>query len=189
LLGGYRSWLPIVALAILVISLQTYFIGFTTYLPQYYESQGNSLSYAGGFSSLYLFFAAVGSFVGGSLSDRFPRRMVAVLSMLMIAPLSFFTLRAGGWAILTMLSMLLELATNISFPILLLIGQEVMPGGRSGAGGYSFGLAFLARTASIPLVGLVADNVGLLETLTGIGILPVIVVGLFWLLPGESSPE
>jgi FSR family fosmidomycin resistance protein-like MFS transporter len=187
LLGGYRSWLPIVALAVLVISVQTYYFGFTTYLPQYYEAQGNSLSYAGGFSSLFLFFAAIGSFVGGALSDNFPRRMVAVISMLLIAPLSFLTLRAGG-PLLALLSILLGLTTNISFPILLLIGQEVMPGGRNSAGGYSFGLAFLARTASIPMVGWLADSIGLLETLTTIGILPVVVVGLFWLLPGEASP-
>jgi FSR family fosmidomycin resistance protein-like MFS transporter len=107
--------------------------------------------------------------------------------MLLIAPLSFLVLRAEG-LLLGVLSILLGLMSNISFPILLIIGQEVMPGGRSGSGGYAFGLTFLGRTASIPMIGWLADSFGLLETLTIVGILPLIVVGLFWLLPREPSP-
>ena len=189
LLGGRRLLLPIAAYIIVVAVYQLFQGGFSTYLPQFYEEQGNSLTYAGQFSGLYLFFGAVGSFAGGMLVDRFSRRWVAITSFLLIAPFSFLILRSGGGIGLGALSIILGLLSNLSLPILLLIGQEVLPGGKSGAGGFTFGLTFLTRGIMTTLVGVIADNIGLLETLTLIGVLPILAIALFFVLPDHAPPK
>jgi len=179
-------WLPILAFIGLVFANQTFQGGLSTYLPQFYEDQGNSLAYAGNLSGLLFFFAAMGSFVGGVLSDYIPRRSLAMVSMMLLAPLTFLTLRAVG-APLVALSVILGLMTNISLPILLLIGQEVLPGGKTGAGGYAFGLTFLARGLMTPIVGALGDVLGLLSALTVVGVVPLIAALLFLFLPAQSS--
>ncbi|MFP4324080.1 MAG: MFS transporter [Anaerolineales bacterium] len=180
--GGRTALLPIVAFMLLVTANQFYFGAFTTYLPQFFEEGGASLRYAGNVTSVYLLFAAFGSFVGGTLSDVLPRRVVAGGAMVIIAPLSFLVLRSDGVSLLG-LSVLLGLATNISLPILLLIGQEIMPGGASGAGGYAFGFTFLARAVTTPIVGALGDSFSLLAALTISGLVPLFAVGFMMLLP------
>lgn len=182
-----RLLIPIGAFILITLMLQTYQGSFATYLPQYFESEGYDLSYAGQVTSLYLFFAAIGSFVGGTLSDHLPRRSLAIGASLALAPLTYALLRTDGIS-LTVLSIILGLCTNLSLPIMLLIGQEILPGGKSQAGGYAFGLTFLTRTIGVSLTGPIADSLGLLDTLTLVGFLPLLVIVLFVFLPA-NPPE
>lgn len=183
ILTGKRL-LPIFAFVMITLMLQTYQGSFATYLPQYFESEGYDLRFAGQVTSLYLLFAAIGSFVGGSLSDHLPRRTLAIGASVALAPLTYFLLRTDDLS-LVMVSILAGLCTNMSLPIMLLIGQEILPGGKNQAGGYAFGLTFLTRTVGVSLTGPVADVLGLLETLTLVGFLPLVVMVLFVFLPSR----
>jgi len=182
LMGGRTVWFPIMAYILIMFGYQAFQTSFSVYLPQFYVEQGNSLSYAGLFSFLLLLFAAVGSFAGGVLSDLLPRRQLAIGSMLLVAPLSYLVLRTSG-ELLIGVSIVLGLLTNVALPILLLIGQEVLPGGKSAASGYAFGLTFLTRAIAAPILGAVADEISLLTTMTIAGFLPLSITMLFFLLP------
>lgn len=179
-----KRLLPIFAFVMITLMLQTYQGSFATYLPQYFESEGYDLRFAGQVTSLYLFFAAIGSFVGGSLSDHLPRRTLAIGASVALAPLTYFLLRTDDLSLLAV-SILAGLCTNMSLPIMLLIGQEILPGGKNQAGGYAFGLTFLTRTVGVSLTGPAADALGLLDTLTLVGFLPLAVIVLFVFLPSR----
>ncbi len=178
------KYLPIAAFVMITLMLQTYQSSIATYLPQYFKSEGYDLRFAGQVTSLYLFFAAIGSFVGGSLSDHLPRRTLAIGTSVALAPLTYFLLRTDDLS-LVMVSILAGLCTNMSLPIMLLIGQEILPGGKNQAGGYAFGLTFLARTVGVSLTGPVADALSLRDTLTLVGFLPLAVIILFVFLPSR----
>ena len=184
--GGKKALLPVFAYVMLILAMQAIYGGFATYLPQFYQARDISLETAGIFTSIFLLFAAIGSLIGGTLSDYFPRRQVAAVSMIVIAPLSYIMLRTDG-VTLGILSMVLGLATNISLPILLIIGQEVLPGGKSAASGYAFGITFLTRAISSPIIGDLADNTSLLNALTVVGVLPLFSAVLLLLLPARET--
>lgn len=186
LFGGRALLMPVVAFLAAVLLVQIYQGGFSTYLLQHHENNGNNLETAGNLTSLYLFFAAVGSFVGGSLSDRFSRRRVAIVAVLITAPLSFLLLRAEGMPLIA-LSVLLGLVTNIPLPVMLLMGQDVLPGGSSGAGSFAFGITFLAQAIAAPVVGLWADMLTLMQALTITGILPAVAIPLLLLIPERAK--
>lgn len=183
--ADHRTWLPLIAFVLISLTREVVRAGYATFLPQYYEASGNSLEYAGTITALFLFFAAMGGLVGGMLSDRLPRRGLAVMSLMVIAPLSFLLLRSEGIALVIM-SILLGLAINISLPIMLIIGQEIFPGGANGAGGYAFGTTFLMGGIATLVLGPVADQMGLLNTLTVVGLMPLLTLGLFYFLPARA---
>lgn len=185
LLRGERA-IPIIAFLLITLMLQTYQGGLSTYLPQFFESEGYNLNFAGQVTSLYLLFAAVGSFVGGSLSDVLPRRTVAIGASIALAPLTYLMLRTDDIP-LVIISIVAGLCTNMSLPIMLLIGQEILPGGKNQAGGYAFGLTFLTRTIGVSVTGPIADALGLLETLSLVGFLPLMVIVLFVFLPARPN--
>jgi MFS transporter, FSR family, fosmidomycin resistance protein len=186
--GGRALWLPIVIFWIAVLFNQGYQGGYSTYLPQLYEKEGYSLSMNGALTWLYLLFAAIGSFFGGSLSDRFSRRSVAITAMVLTAPLTYLLLRSEGIP-LAILSVLLGLMTNVPLPIMLLIGQDVLPGGANASGSYAFGLTFFARAITAPIVGLLADFIGLVPSMTFVGLLPLLSVPLIFYLPEGAAPR
>lgn len=186
--GDRRVLLPIGAFILITLLLQTYQGSIGTYLPQYFESEGYDLNIAGRVTSLYLLFAAIGSFIGGSLSDYFPRRALAIGATVALAPLTYIMLRVDDLPLI-MVSILAGLCTNLSLPIMLLIGQEILPGGKSQASGYTFGLTFLTRTVGVSITGPIADQWGLLNTLTLIGFLPLLVIVLFGFLPAQPTPS
>ncbi|NJL95213.1 MAG: MFS transporter [Anaerolineae bacterium] len=90
---------------------------------------------------------------------------------------------------LVIVSVLLGLAINISLPIILLIGQEVLPGGASGASGYAFGLTFFAGGIANLAIGPLADAIGLQEALTAVGALPLVAALAFLGLPAPPGQE
>jgi FSR family fosmidomycin resistance protein-like MFS transporter len=181
-MGGFQVWQPLLVYFTLVLGYQAIQGGMITYLPQYLESSGRSLEQAGSITSIFLLFSAIGSLSGGYLSDYLPRRLLLIGAMLVIAPIGFFLLRADG-LLLGILAALLGLATNVSHPILLLMGQDVLPGGQSQAGGAAFAVTFLTRGAMSPFVGAIADSIGLLTTLTLVAIVPTLVALIVFVLP------
>ncbi len=134
------------------------------YMPTFYTEQDYSLNFAGMATALLLVSAAIGSFLGARLSDRFSPIMIASISMFMMPPLLFLLLRAEGvWILL--LSVLLGLMLNANWPILLMMGQEVFPGGASGASGLAFGWGFISNAAGALIAGPLADSIGIQSTL------------------------
>ena len=92
--------------------------------------------------------------------------------MAFVPPLLLLLLESEGVGIF-IFGTLLGLMLKASLPLLLMMGQEVFPGGASGASGLSFGWMFLSSTIGTFIASLLSDAIGLKETLQVIAILPV----------------
>lgn len=135
----------------------------TAFLPLYILQKSNDVWLAG--SALALFEAAgvVGILAVGGLSDYLGRKRL-LMFCLVVAPFSLlaFTQTSG------ILQMAILLLTGFSLlsttPVMLAMIQEYSTDGSSAANGVFMMVSFIARSAVVVLVGLVADLVGLETT-------------------------
>ncbi|TKT66131.1 MFS transporter [Rhizobium sp. LC145] len=136
---------------------------------------------------LFIFLGAValGTVVGGPIGDRFGSKVVIWVSILGVLP---FTL-AMPFANLPMtivLSAIIGLIMASSFPAIVVMAQELVPGRVGMIAGIFFGLAFGMAGISAALFGVIADSHGisfvyfLCAFLPGLGLLTVF-------LPGKSA--
>ena len=187
---GTRRWYQTTTILISVYLLIVLMRGviyqaLNTFLPTFYKDQGLELGIAGSATSVVFVFAAVGGYIASSLSDRLPRLPIVSLSLLSIAPLTFLLFSVEGIAIF-LVSIPLGLALGANWPIILMIGQEVLPGGASGSSGLAFGWGFVANAGGTILVGIVSEAIGLQETLQIAALLPLVGAFLVFLLPANS---
>jgi MFS transporter, FSR family, fosmidomycin resistance protein len=121
--------------------------------------------------TLMLFGGAAGTLTMGPLADRFGRRTVLAVSMLVLPPLIFCFTLAGPLFGMAML-VLVGAATVGTFGITVVMGQEYLPGRIGLAAGITMGLSIGLGGVGAPLLGLVADNAGLSLTMFVIAVLP-----------------
>ncbi|PJF42093.1 MAG: hypothetical protein CUN55_10515 [Phototrophicales bacterium] len=185
----YQTTTMMIAVYLIVVLLRgVIYQALSTFLPKYYTDYGNNLDFAGAATFALLFCSALGGFIATSLSDRLPRLPIVSVSLFLIAPLGWLLLAANGWWIFA-LSVPFGLTIGAQWPILLMIGQEVLPGGASGSSGLAFGWGFIANAGGTFVAGLLADWIGLRETLQVVSLLPMLGAFLVFLLPAESPNE
>jgi FSR family fosmidomycin resistance protein-like MFS transporter len=158
----------------------------STYMPLYYKHTGRTLAFAGIATGAMLLFGAIGSYIGSTLTDYVPRLGITVTSTLLTPPLLILLLHADGAAIF-IISILLGVVVNANWPILLMIGQEVMPGGANGSSGLTFGWAFMSSAIGTFSIGVLADRVGLQDALQFTALLSLLAVFLMFTLPGDPA--
>ncbi len=161
----------------------------SVYMPTYYAESGYALDFAGVATAVLLGSAAVGSFLGAWLSDHYSRVFIASFSLLMTTPLSLLLLQASSVPSILIFSVLTGLMLNANWPILLMIGQEVFPGGASGSSGLAFGWGFICNASGSYVTGFLADAIGLQEALQFLALTPLIGAVLLLLLrqPGTKT--
>jgi len=157
---------PLLLLSGLVLFRAIAVTSFTTFYPTYLVQQGFDLLFAGLALSVYELAGAAGALVGGTLSDRFGRRAMMLISQAASAPLLFMVLTwPSGPAGLGMLGLAGALALSAA-PVQLTMAMELLPGGRSTASGIIFFLGFEGTLLATLAVGFVADWVGLGQALS-----------------------
>ena len=132
----------------------------TAFLPTYIKMETGNLWLAG--VSLTLFEAAgvAGVLTAGSISDWFGRRKT-LLTSLLGAPLFLFLFSlSGGW--LRVAALLVVGFTLLSTtPVMLALVQENARQSPAAANGLFMMISFMARSAVVVVVGIIADRIGL----------------------------
>ena len=128
---------------------------------------------------------ALGTVVGGQVGDRFGSKVVIWISILGVLP---FTL-AMPFANLPMtilLSAIIGFLMASSFPAIVVMAQELVPGRVGMIAGIFFGIAFGVGGIAAALLGVLADSYGLSTVYTICAFLPAL--GLLTIfLPGKSA--
>lgn len=184
--GGRR--LPYRLMTILlafILVRTTIHSGLTTFIPLYYVNYlGGSAVYAGYLLSVFLLFGVAGTFIGGTLSDRFGRKTLIVGSMLISWPLLALVQYTGGLATVALMAVT-GFVLIASFAPLLVMAQEIMPGYEALAAGLTIGFSIGLGGIGVTALGFLADHFGIPSVFTVISVLPAAAVALAALLPGR----
>src|SRR5699024_9793711 len=137
------------------------------------------------FIFVFLFTGAIGTFFGGPLGDRFGKRNILLLSLLLPAPFALLLPYVGlvtSFILLTLIGFTLM----TSFSVAVVYAQELMPGKIGMVSGSIVGLAFGMGAIGAVVFGSVIDWIGIISTMSIISFIPLIGVIAFFLPQDEK---
>ena len=164
---------PLFLLYVIVVMRTMTSLSFATFVPVMLTRQGWSVTQAAAAVSAYLVAAGIGGFIGGPLADRYgPRRVIAV-SLLTATPiLVTATMLPGLWFVVLLTVGGLFLQSTL--PVNITYAHQIAPVNAATVSSLMMGVAWGTGGLSIPLVGMLADRIGIESALTGMACLPLI---------------
>lgn len=170
---SYGSWLAL-GLIVLVVAMRSWVQGtLITYLPEWLQSGGRSLEAAGSMLSVLLVSVGLGSLTGGTLSDRIGRVPVIVASLLMLSLAQWLFFNTGG-GLQVLLASLIGVTIGATFPVTIVMAQEVWPEAVGLASALVIGVGWLPAGLGSWVMGLVADQTSLTFALGLLGFFPMV---------------
>jgi MFS transporter, FSR family, fosmidomycin resistance protein len=188
--GGIRALAPyarpLTLLYVIVVLRTLTAISFGTFVPIMLTRRGMSLAQAGTAASIYLCAVGAGGFVGGPLADRFGARRLIVLSLVAAVPFLAVAPLFDGWPIVAMIAaggFLLQstLPVNVTF------AQTIAPISAATVSSLMMGFAWGVGGLAVPLVGLIADRIGIERTLMLMSFMPLAAAALALPLPATRT--
>ena len=185
--ASQERWGPFAVMVAVVAVRSFVYFGLVAFVAAYYERVlGASAALGNVALTVMLAAGAVGTLLMGPLADRFGRKMVLALSMVVLSPLVLAFTLVGPYAGMALLA-LVGAATVGTFGVTVVMGQEYLPGRIGLAAGVTMGLSIGLGGVGAPLLGLLADAGGLRTTMLAIAALPVLGLVLSLMLPARTS--
>jgi len=161
---------------------------FQAFTPTWYRELGYGPAFYGPLATTLVLASAVGTVGCGSLADRYGRRTVIIVTLVLTIPaVLLFTLYPGPWAFGS--AILIGFLAASTAPLLLLMAQQLMAARAGLASGLVMGLGFVTGAIGVPINGAIADAVGLQKSLMSHVLLVVVTIVLAWFLPSEDQIE
>jgi len=161
---------------------------FQAFTPTWYRQLGYGPEFYGPLATTLVLASAVGTIGCGSLADRYGRRAVILVTLVLTIPaILLYTLYPGPWAFAS--AILIGFLAASTAPLLLLMAQQLMASRAGLASGLVMGLGFVTGAIGVPINGAIADAVGLQESLMTHVILVIATLGIAWFLPRERDIE
>ncbi|WP_426445510.1 MFS transporter [Paenibacillus sp. S-38] len=181
-----RTAAAVLVLIFLVFARSWYQSGVSIYYPFHFmERFGMGLDRASMYIFLFSAAGAIGTFVGGPLSDRLGRRNVIFGSMLGSAPFALLLPYADELWSLVLLT-LNGFIMLLGFSVTVVYAQELIPGKVGTVSGLIVGLAFGLGALGAVVLGSLVDALNLNIVLKGLSFLPLL--GLFtYFLPTDRT--
>ncbi len=185
--SGKNHW-PGVFWLVIVITLRSWCqIGVAAFLPFFFLQQMNmSYSQAELLNFMFLGAGALGTFIGGALSDRVGMKRWLVSSMLISFPFALLLPYAKGifaWLVI----FLFGFFVLSSFAVTVVYMQKLLPRNIAMASGLAIGFGVGAGGIGATLMGYIIDLYGVTTILTFISILPLLAVISALMVPSEKK--
>jgi FSR family fosmidomycin resistance protein-like MFS transporter len=166
--------LALAILVLLVFSKNIYTAGVTSYYT-FFLIDRFGLGTQDAQLMLFLFLAALafGTVLGGPLADRFGATPVIWVSAIGVLPFTL-ALPFAGLAGTALLSLAIGAIMAISFPVIIVFAQELLPGRVGMVSGMFFGFAFGMGGIAAAALGLLADAYGIAFVFQLTAVLPAI---------------
>jgi len=175
----------ITVLMVLLFSKNVYTSSLTSFFT-FYLIERFDLPVQAAQIQLFIFMTAiaVGTLVGGALTDRIGRRPMIWISILGVLPFTMAMPYADlFWT--GVLTIIIGLLTASAFPAVLVYAHEVMPGRVGLVSGMFFGFAFGLGGLGAALMGGIADAYGIAVVYKICSFLPILGV-VAWFLPNMT---
>lgn len=167
-------------LLLLIIFARTFYITTITSFYIFHLMEEYSLTIQQGqmFIFLFLGIGAFGTFFGGPLADRIGRKRVIVLSLIVPIPLAL-VLPYVALPVVAVILAVLGFFLMLSFSVMVVYAQELVPSRIGTMSGLTVGLAFGMGAIGAVAIGVLMDSIGVYETMVIISVLPILgLVGL-----------
>lgn len=157
------------------------FMSFATTIPYWFVQLGLPESRTALALSVYSFAATAGAFLGGTLSDRFGRKPILVLTMVLAMPiyLALLLVPPVHWFYLPLLAVS-GILMNAGIPVAVVMAQEHEPRQIATVSGLLMGFTWGFAGLLYAVVGPLVEVFGVLPTLSALGVLliPALLVTL-----------
>ncbi|MCL4503330.1 MAG: MFS transporter [Deltaproteobacteria bacterium] len=179
---GRNAYLPLCLTIGAVVMRSWTQLGLMTYIPFYYIDylKGDPM-YSGKLISTFLLGGVVGTIFGSILADRWGHKLLLLISMFTTSLLVPLILVVRGPALFAVLAVI-GLALISSFTVTIVMAQKLLPQNLGIASGLMVGFAIGVGGLGVTLIGLLADHFGIPMALKSIIILPIIGLGLSWMI-------
>ena len=182
---------PVFALAVVigVMMSRSWTVNvFQAFTPTWYKLLGYGPEFYGPLATTLVLASAVGTVGCGTLADRFGRRTVILVTLVLSAPAIFlYTAYPGPWAFAS--AILIGFLAASTAPLMLLMAQQLMADRAGLASGLVMGLGFVTGAIGIPINGAIADSIGLQKSLMTHVALVIVTIAIAWFLPSEAEME
>jgi FSR family fosmidomycin resistance protein-like MFS transporter len=164
---------PLSLLYFIVVVRTLTALSFSTFVPVMLTRRGMSIAEAGTAASIFLIAVGAGGFVGGPAADRYGARRLIMLSLIASVPFLAIAPSLSGWTLVAVLAVggfLLQstLPVNVTF------AQTIAPISAATVSSLMMGFAWGTGGLSAPVVGMVADRIGIEHTLTAMAFMPLL---------------
>jgi FSR family fosmidomycin resistance protein-like MFS transporter len=174
--GGLRALRPYarpLGLLYLIVVLRTLTaISFATFVPVMLVRRGLTVSQAASAVAIYLFASGLGGFLGGPSADRWGARRVIALSLVCATPFLVVAPFLDGWPFVIVLA-IGGFFLQSTLPVNVTFAQALAPVSAATVSSIMMGFGWGTGGLSVPLVGMVADRIGIEPTLSGLALVPI----------------
>jgi FSR family fosmidomycin resistance protein-like MFS transporter len=157
------------------------FMSFSTTIPFWFAQRGLSDAQTALTLSIYSFSSTAGAFLGGTLSDRFGRRIVMVGTMALAIPLyiGLLLIPPGSWFYIVFLAITGALM-NAGIPVAVVLAQEHEPKQMATVSGLLMGFTWGFAGLLYGVIGPMIERFGVIPSLTVLGLLliPALMLSL-----------
>lgn len=172
---GRRGILAAFSLLLVYIIFRSWLhAGLSTYIPLYYTDYLHGDPHvAGYFVSVFLLAGALGTLLGGPLTDVLGAPRVMAGSMALLIPLIYLFQRAGGGFASLALLALIGMSLISTFSTTIVLGQQLMPHNKGLASGFTIGFGVGMGGVGVTLLGVLADHLGVPAVFTVLNLLAI----------------
>ncbi|MEO7123828.1 MAG: MFS transporter [Lacisediminihabitans sp.] len=180
---GDDDWPAFLRLTAVVIVRSIVFFGLTSFIALYFIQELHTDAVVGGAAlTVFLACGAVGTFVGGWMADRWGRMISIRIGFALAIPAMAGIVLAPNWPSAMVFTGVTGVAIFIPFAVFVILGQDYLPHRIGTASGVTVGLAVSVGGLFTPILGTIADSIGLHPVLSMLIALPLIALILTTLL-------
>jgi FSR family fosmidomycin resistance protein-like MFS transporter len=156
-----------------------------TFVPKYLSDLGQTASFYGFSSALFMGGSAAGNVAGGMLADRYGKRRVAMVA-LTLGSIPLALIPAAGYSpVLFGLLLLAGFFTGSVYSIIVVTAQGMVPGGMGTASGLILGFMFSSGAVGTYFSGHLADIFGLVAVFRMTALVTLTAAALTWIIPDK----
>src|SRR6476646_10210888 len=171
--AGPDRWAPFLVMTGVEIVRSVVFFGVNTFIELYWiHHLGASRGLAGTALACFLVGGVAGTLLGGRIADR-----IGLVRALQLGTVALVGAAAAG------------LATNISFSVMIKLGQDYLPSRPGTATGVTLGLAVSIGGLFAPVLGALAEARGFAAVFTVLCFVPGLALILGAFLPDPAVPD